>query len=279
MALCRLIDARRPRWRLFAGLSLAALAGGTGLCAAAEGIAAQSALFALPSGNGNASAAVSEILALAPQRAFSAEVGDMAIPVSTTGGAAAQELKPGAGARRIAGSVVALPSAEGGKRYLRMEADYEAIVELPFDILYATLLDFEAYPCFFGRVALLERLSSPGTEGPIRFRQRTTVRVLWLDFSSEYEFDAAAGYLKDGKAGLIGFRSTSGDGALVDVLGGWYLEARGSGRCYVRYRVGSSTREDFSGQKGIMASFMDADFRAVFRQLGAEAGRRARTGG
>ncbi|MBL8967153.1 MAG: hypothetical protein JNG85_09090 [Spirochaetaceae bacterium] len=177
------------------------------------------------------------------------------------------------------GTVSALPAAEGGKRYLRMEADYEAVFELPFEVLYSTLLDFEAYPGFFGRVALMKRLSPPGTEGPVRFRQRTAVKVLWFGFASEYEFDAAASYLEGGRAGVIAFRSGSGDGALEDVTGGWYLEERGPGRTYVRYRVASSTREDFSGQKGIMSGFMDGDFRAVFRQLGAEAARRSRADG
>jgi len=226
---------------------------------------ALSALPALPAGQGGISAECAALLALAPSGASE--------PAEDAG------LKPGAEAHRLLGAVSALPAVEGGKRYLRMEADYEAVFELPFELLYSTLLDFEAYPGFFGRVALMKRLSPPGMEGPIRFRQRTAVKVLWFGFASEYEFDAAASYLEGGRAGVIAFRSSSGDGALTDVSGGWYLEARGAGRCYVRYRLGSSTREDFSGQKGIMAGFMDADFRAVFRQLGAEAGRRARAGG
>lgn len=279
MTLGRSGDAPRSRRRIGVLVSLAVLLGGVGLGAAAEDM--QPALTALPAGSGQASTEVAEILALAPQRAFSVEsqAGAVGVPVSTKGESGSLDPKPGAEAHRIAGSVAALPAVEGGKRYLRMEADYEAVFELPFEILYSTLLDFEAYPGFFGRVALLKRLSPPGAEGPIRFRQRTAVKVLWFGFSSEYEFDAAAGYLEGGKSGLIGFRSTSGDGALVDVTGGWYLEERGPGRTYVRYRVGSSTREDFSGQKGIMSGFMDADFRAVFRQLGAEGGRRARAGG
>ncbi len=153
-----------------------------------------------------------------------------------------------------------------GMSWIVLRGDYHSVLHAPFAAVREVILAYEDYPRRFSNISSVA--ADRSGPGPMRIRQRSVVRVLGIEFPSEYTLEIR----EESGAGraVLTWRSIADDGSVRDISGGWYIEPVrvGSEDCtYVRYSVSSSVRARYPLQREIMSAFADRGFFSVLHQL------------
>jgi hypothetical protein len=186
----------------------------------------------------------------------------LAAPAASAPGA------PGAAAPRQLRYDVSDYRDVGGKRWIRLNCDFECAYGENMEKVIATLWDFKSTPKVFSRIESVRLRSDTGTAAVTE--QRLVVRVLGLAFVSDLVYGNAL-TRRGEKEATVGFAMIESDGSCLSTSGAWDMEDRSLPSVpstYVRYSFETIIEPRFPGQAAIMRGFGAADVKSAMRELG-----------
>lgn len=176
--------------------------------------------------------------------------------------------KPG-----IVKTAVSQERGEDKIRWIEAYTDIHIATDIPLDKLKRAILDFDNYPRMFKRnlnIAVIRE------DGKVYNDMTMGAELMGISFITNYRV-VVTELLNTPEEFVIDYRLVSGDGAIKEFYGRWYLEkiprsGGGENQYYVRYYASSVVIRKYPLQRFIMSLFINGESKDLMSQFVKTAG-------